>query len=385
MDELNGFQQRATLFADDLLAWFSRNGWGVLLAIIGGIAIALLLVAIRRWGHRRFCAHEPGSFAFIVGKLIGRTHLWFIFILAATLVVDVVAPPATLARLVTTLFTVAAVLQGAIWVRELILSLVERRAGAHHELGALGSAMGIIRLLVSAVIFAIALVLILDNLGVNVTGLVAGLGIGGIAIGLAAQGIFSDLFAALSILFDKPFRKGDSIQWDKVSGTVEEIGLKTTRLRSSTGEQVVISNANLLDKEISNFARLGWRQLTLNFGIIYQTDPEAADALRELARSIVESVDKCKLIRCGIVNFGSSSIDYELRFDVNSEVYEEIFSARHTIAIRLLKAFNERGIEIAYPTQTSFTAAPSGERVMPYPPVTMVATEGGGDPPGTPA
>ena len=384
MDELNALPQRLTLLANDMLAWLSRHGWSVLLAIVGAIAIALVLMAVRRWG-RKLGADEPGSLAFIIGKLIAKTHLWFIAMLAAMLVVDVVSPPATVARLAVSLFTIAAVLQGAIWVRELVLSLVERRAGAHHELGALGSAMGIIRLLVSTVVFAIALVLILDNLGVNVTGLIAGLGIGGIAIGLAAQGIFSDLFAALSILFDKPFRKGDGIQWDQTSGTVEEIGLKTTRVRSATGEQVVISNANLLNKEIANFARIGWRQLTLNFGIIYQTDPAAADDLRELVRDLVESVDKCKLIRCGIVNFGASSIDYELRFDVNSDVYEEVFSARHTIAIRLLKAFNERGIEFAYPTQTSFTAAPSGEMIMPYPPVTMIATDGTGDPPGTPA
>src|SRR6201999_2371357 len=113
----------------------------------------------------------------------------------------------------------------------------------------LGSAVGIIRLLVSIAIFAIALIVVLDNLGVNVTGLIAGLGIGGIAIGLAAQGIFADLFAALSIIFDKPFRRGDSIKWDAVSGAVEAIGLKTTRIRSVNGEEVVISNTNLLSKE----------------------------------------------------------------------------------------------------------------------------------------
>ena len=114
--------------------------------------------------------------------------------------------------------------------------------------------MAIIRLLVSVALFAIAIIVILDNLGVNVTALVAGLGIGGIAIGLAAQGIFSDLFAALSILFDKPFRRGDSIQFDETAGTVERIGLKTTRLRSLTGEQVVMANTKLLEREIHNFA-----------------------------------------------------------------------------------------------------------------------------------
>ena len=114
--------------------------------------------------------------------------------------------------------------------------------------------MAIIRVLVSVALFAIAGILILDNLGVNVTALVAGLGIGGIAIGLAAQGIFSDLFAALSILFDKPFKKGDTIRYDNSTGTVERIGLKTTRLRSLTGEQLIMANTKLLEREIHNLA-----------------------------------------------------------------------------------------------------------------------------------
>ncbi len=112
------------------------------------------------------------------------------------------------------------------WARELVLGIIEHRAGGLEANSGLGSAIGIIRLLVTIAIFSIAIVVVLDNLGVNVTGLVAGLGIGGIAIGLAAQGIFDDLFSALSIIFDKPFRRGDSIRWDTTSGTVENIGLK---------------------------------------------------------------------------------------------------------------------------------------------------------------
>ena len=126
--------------------------------------------------------------------------------------------------------------------------------------------MAIIRVLVSVALFAIAIIVILDNLGVNVTALVAGLGIGGIAIGLAAQGIFSDLFAALAILFDKPFRRGDTIRYDNSVGTVERIGLKTTRLRSLTGEQMVMANTKLLEREIHNLADGRSRRLTLTFG-----------------------------------------------------------------------------------------------------------------------
>ncbi|RZI38408.1 mechanosensitive ion channel, partial [Herbaspirillum sp. HC18] len=133
--------------------------------------------------------------------------------------------------------TVASVFQAAIWARELILGTIEHRTQSEHYSGeALLSAMGLIRLLVTAVLFAIALVVVLDNLGVNVTGLVAGLGVGGIAIGLAAQGIFGDLFAALAIIFDRPFRRGDKISYGNTSGVIESIGLKSTRIRAFTGE-----------------------------------------------------------------------------------------------------------------------------------------------------
>ena len=129
------------------------------------------------------------------------------------------------------MFVISAAFQAAVWARELVLGYVEHRVGADEQHSTLGSAVGIIRLLVTVALFAIAIILILDNVGVNVTGLIAGLGIGGIAIGLAAQGIFSDLFAALSIIFDKPFRRGDVIRIEGVQGHVEDIGLKTTRIR----------------------------------------------------------------------------------------------------------------------------------------------------------
>ena len=213
---------------------------------------------------------------------------------------------------------------------------------------------------------AIALLMILDNLGVNVTGLIAGLGIGGIAIGLAAKGIFDDLFSALSIIFDKPFRVGDAIKWDQTSGSVESIGLKTTRVRAVTGEEVVISNTNLLNKELHNLARLDRRRNILTIGVIYQTAPDICAEIPAILKQIIESHDKCTMVRCGMIGFGDSSLDFEVQFDVHSEVYNEVFDARSAIGISILKTFNDRGIEFAYPTQTTFTSAPDGRMIMPY-------------------
>jgi len=299
--------------------------------------------------------------------VLAQTKFLFMVVLAAHLVAGYAYAPVEVSHTIRFLFVIALALQAAHWLRELILGLVERRA-AHGEAdhSALGSALGIIRLLVTIALFAIAIILILDNLGVNVTGLVAGLGIGGIAIGLAAQGIFSDLFAALAILFDRPFRRGDSIRWDKTSGTVEAIGLKTTRVRALTGEEVVISNANLLNKELHNMARLDRRRIVQTLGVTYQTPPETCERIPDMVRTIVEGHDKCTLVRCGMTGFGASSLDFELQFDVHSQVYDEVFATQSRVFIAILKAFNDAGIEFAYPTQTSFTAAPDGRLVMPY-------------------
>jgi small-conductance mechanosensitive channel len=215
-------------------------------------------------------------------------------------------------------------------------------------------------------LFALAIIVILDNLGVNVTALVAGLGIGGIAIGLAAQGIFADLFAALAILFDKPFRRGDTIRYDTSTGTVERIGLKTTRLRSLAGETLVMSNTQLLDREIHNFAGGYSRRTTFNFNIIYQTDPDLLEQLPEIARGVVKQRTGCTFVRCAITALGASSVDYELIFDSATVDADMVGADRTAIAVNLLRTFARHGIEFAYPTQTTFTAAPDGTMIMPY-------------------
>jgi small-conductance mechanosensitive channel len=266
------------------------------------------------------------------------------------------------------LFIIAATLQAALWARELVLGVIEHRAGAMEASSGLGSAIGIIRLLISIVIFAIAIVVVLDNLGINVTGLIAGLGIGGIAIGLAAKGIFDDLFSALSIIFDKPFRRGDSIRWDTTAGTVETIGIKSTRIRAVTGEEVVISNTNLLSKELHNMARLNRRRIVQPFGLVYQTSPELCARIPAIVGEVVASVDKCVLVRCGMTGYGPSSLNFEFEFDVKSEVWQKVFDGRSQVLIALLQRFNSEGIEFAYPAQISFTAAPDGTLIMPYPP-----------------
>lgn len=349
--------------------WVSDHALEITVAASIGTAIYLSLAYLQRRA-RIFSEKQPDrlSLAAIIARTLSKTKQYFLFMVAVRLVVGFSQAPAGVLMVVSFLFTVACAFQGAIWLREIILGMIERRALASEDAGSetLANAMTLIRLLVTVVVFAVAAIMVLDNLGVNVTGLIAGLGIGGIAIGLAAQGIFSDLFAALSIIFDKPFKPGELIGFDNTTATVEKIGLKSARMRSVTGEEIIISNTNLLSKEIINYTRLNRRRTRYTIGLVYQTPPEHARQVPSMLRAIVEQADGV-FIRCGFVGFGASSIDFELDFDVMSSDFEQVFEARHRIGIAILERFNAEGLEFAYPTQTSFTAAPDGRFVLPYP------------------
>ncbi|UUR08476.1 mechanosensitive ion channel family protein [Sphingomonas glaciei] len=350
-----------------LLDWLTAN----LESLALGLAVALGLVGVmliaRAIGHR-IVAGDPGATTWkgVVGRVLSRTGVLFMAAAALEIVLNYAEPPAGVAHLFHNAFIIAFALQAAVWARELILGVIGARVGERPGETTLGNAMGVIRVLVSVAVFAIAMVVILDNLGVNVTALVAGLGIGGIAIGLAAQGIFSDLFAALAILFDKPFRRGDTIRFDTTTGTVEKIGLKTTRLTSLTGEQVIMANTKLLEREVRNLAAGHERQETLRFGLTYQTPPEKLERVADIAREVVEAQEGCTLHRCVLVALGSSSLDHELLFRHTGLDADILFAKRAAIIIALLRRFAEEGIDFAYPTQTTFTAAPDGTLVMPY-------------------
>ena len=309
---------------------------------------------------------DHAAMASIIARTIARTGKFFRVMAAIELVNGYANAPAPLARTIDVLFTIAVVLQAAVWLREIILGLIERRAsdsGGEHE--TLQSAMVLIRLLVSFAVFAIAAIVILDNLGVNVTGLIAGLGVGGIAIGLAAQGIFSDLFAAISIIFDRPFKRGDTITYDTTTARVERIGMKSTRLRALTGEEKIISNSKLLEKEITNNTLSVYRRVVFLISLVYHTPTETAARVPDILREIVER-EGAEFIRGGFHSFAPSSLDFQLVFDVQSEDVDEMFTARHAIGLGIAKRFAEEGIEFAYPTQTTYTAAPDGTLVMPY-------------------
>ena len=288
--------------------WIQTHWLQIIIAVAAAAVIIVALHFLRRLGHK-LCNLRPGAAGWgtVFGHAIVKTGNFFIVMVAAQLVAGYANAPHEVAATITFLFTISAVFQAAIWAREIILGGIEHRTHSEHYSGeAIGSAMGIIRLLVTFALFAIALIVVLDNLGVNVTGLVAGLGVGGIAIGLAAQGIFADLFAALAIIFDRPFRRGDAITYDTSSGTVEAIGLKSTRIRAATGEERIISNKNLLDKEILNNSQRDYRRCQFKLGLVQWTSVEKMEKLPEMLEEVIEGCGR-KFVRAGFIGFGEAS------------------------------------------------------------------------------
>jgi small-conductance mechanosensitive channel len=358
-----GFSSHYSLFAE----WIRTNALELTIASAVGFAVYLILSWIKRKAAAIALKRgDDGAITTIAWRAISRTKRFFRIMLATEMVNEFANTPPPLSKIILSLFTISIVIQVAIWLREIILSLVERRAqqsGTEQE--TLQSAMTLIRLAVSFAVFAIATIVILDNLGVNVTGLIAGLGVGGIAIGLAAQGIFSDLFAAISIIFDRPFKRGDTVTYGTTTARVEKIGMKSTRLRALSGEEKIISNSKLLEMEITNNTQTVYRRVSFVLNLVQHTPPKLAAKVPEILREIVEAHDG-EFIRAGFTTFAPSSLDFQLSFDVPSEDLDVMFATRHTVGIAIVERFAKEGIEFAYPTQTTYTAAPDGTLVMPY-------------------
>ena len=214
-----------------------------------------------------------------------------------------------------------------------------------------------IGVVINAVIWALVTLLTLDNLGIDITALVAGLGIGGIAVALAVQNIFGDLFASLSITLDRPFVVGDFLIVDAVRGTVESIGIISTRLRSLDGEQIVMPNSDLLSSRVRNYGRMLERRVLFRTAVTYETPIEALERVPRLIRDIVEGQGDTRFDRSHFAAHGAASLDFETVYYVRSPDYNRYMDVQQAINLRLHREFQKLGIEFAYPTQKVFVAS----------------------------
>lgn len=234
-----------------------------------------------------------------------------------------------------------------------LIDYVAKIMGEKIELGA-GTGLPVFSRLLKFAAWGLAFLVVLSNFGFNVTSLIAGLGIGGIAIALAAQNVLGDIFASISLSVDQPFKIGDYIQSGDVSGVVENIGIKTTRIRTLSGEEVSIPNATLTSSEIYNYTRIAKRRTTIGVGATYDTPSEKLKKIPNILKEIVENIEKTEVVRSHFRSMGDFSLNFEVVFYSLSNEYDELLKKEEEVLYKIFDTFEKEGIEIAFPTQTVY-------------------------------
>ncbi|NIR52206.1 mechanosensitive ion channel [candidate division KSB1 bacterium] len=291
----------------------------------------------------------------LVVDLLNRVSSFFLISIAIFGGSQALVLPTKVTGIIRTLVIIGFLFQAAIWGNGLIVYWIERfRKEKMEEDPATATTITALGFVGKLLLWVIILLLALDNLGIDVTGLIAGLGIGGIAIALAVQNILGDLFASLSIVLDKPFVIGDFIIVDSYLGVVKHIGLKTTRVQSLSGEQLIFSNSDLLNSRIRNFKRMYERRVVFSLGVIYQTPHEKLERIPGMIRKIIEEQEQARFDRAHFKEYGASSLVYEIVYYVLTPDYNMYMDIQQSINLTIFKRFEEEGIEFAYPTQTLF-------------------------------
>ena len=354
MDEILDPEEVIETFVNTVMG-NSLEEWTI--AILAGLATFLVLQIARRFVLQRlarlvFRRRQNAERATLL--LVRQTKFLFMLVVSIYVGSRLLAMPESVSRSISLAAGIAFIIQLGIWSHALIDGILARRRadGLADDAGS-GTTLNVVGLIAKGVVWTIVLLLVLDNLpGVQVTTLIASLGIGGIAIGLAVQNILGDLFASLSIALDKPFVIGDFIIVGDYRGTVEHIGLKSTRIRSISGEQLVFGNGDLLGSRIQNFKRMVRRRVAFKVGVTYETTPEQLLAVQGKLREIVEAQENTTFDRAHFQEFGDFSLNFEVVYFVEEPDYVVYMDTQQAINLEIMRYFRETGIEFAYPTQT---------------------------------
>jgi small-conductance mechanosensitive channel len=330
--------------------------WAVAVAVAFVVFVGLRLAkAILMRRARTLADRFASSWGTAVADVFQNTKLWFLLIIALYGGSLLLVFPEKTGKVIESVTIVALLLQAAIWGNSLLTFSISRYVRQRMESDAASvTTITAIGFLSRLALWTIVVLLALENVGIDVTALVAGLGIGGIAVALAAQNILGDLFASLSIVLDKPFVLGDFIIVGDQLGTVEKIGLKTTRLRSLSGEQLIFSNNDLLQSRIRNYKRMQERRVLFSIGVTYQTPYEKLVAIPAMLREAVQAQEQIRFDRAHFKDFGASSLNYEVVYFVLSANFNVYMDIQQAINLLLVQRFEEQGIDFAYPTQTLF-------------------------------
>jgi small-conductance mechanosensitive channel len=314
----------------------------------------LILWLIRKFSAARFKRSTAGSQARLlrlITYVLGNTTQLFFLAVSLYAALQVLNLPQKFERGAARAVSLLILLQVGFWAgRALRFYLDEKEAerGADHTFA---GSIAIVNFIARVLIWSLLLLLALENLGVNITALLAGLGVGGVAVALALQNVLGDLFASLSIALDKPFTVGDSLTIDAFVGKVERIGIKTTRLRSESGEQIILSNADILRSRVRNFGGLAEQRVLTALRVAYDTPPDKLKALPALLENIVREQSAVRFERCHLRGLGESALLYELSFFVQQPAINSVLDIQQTVNFRIIDELRALGVEFAYPTQ----------------------------------
>lgn len=329
------------LFGNPVEDWILAIGLGL------GTFTLLLLVrrSIRGHARRYAVAAELPRGVRLVMTLVGRTQVATLFALSVIAASKYLELGRRAERVTTGLIIVLIGLQVGIWLNAALrFYLKESREGGHSATSA--TTINIVEFVAKLLIWTLVVLVTLDNLGVNISAALTGLGIGGVAVALAVQNILGDLFASLSIAFDKPFVVGDTIAVDSLTGAVEAVGIKSTRLRSITGEQIILANADLLKSRVKNWGRIGFRRRVFTFRVAYDTTVDKLKELPDAVRAVVEAQERCRFERCSLRNLSEIALEYEVAFVSEDPTFDHLIAVEETIYLGLLSILAARGIEI---------------------------------------
>lgn len=343
----------------EMLVWGNTlAAWGVALMVAAGIAAGIYFARAVVLARLHLLADRgllPFCVVVILDVLRNETRALVIFVVAVFIAGQTLALPENIAAILQHAAMFALILQGALWLTaafSLWISEHRRRILLQNP-GAAGS-VGVMKFIVYLLIWATALLLFLDSLGVNITALAAGLGIGGVAVALALQSILGDLFSSLTIVLDKPFVVGDFVNLGEHMGTIESVGLKTTRIRSLSGEQIILSNSDLLSSRIRNFGRMQERRIIFSLGVTYDTPREKLKMIPQIIRESIAAAGNTRFDRSHFKTYGAFSLEFESVYYVGTAEFNAYMDIQQNINFLIHERFEQEGIRFAFPTQTVF-------------------------------
>ncbi len=338
------------LYGNPLREWTTS-----IVILVGVLALLFAVRYLLRQRLRKLVVATDSRVFKVARHVVGQSKAWFLLLIALNVSLRSIDAGDAFDTIFGRLLVIGTAVQLGIWTVAGLgrFMLLRREEQLEVDAGAV-AAMDLVGFLIRAGVWGIVFLLVLDNLGVNITALVAGLGVGGIAVALAAQNIISDLFASLSIVLDKPFVLGDFLAIDDLYGNVEKVGLKTTRIRSLSGEQLVISNNDLLNSRIRNYGQMVERRIVFQLGVIYQTSHEKLEQIPSIIEDIIVKQESARFDRAHFQSYGDYSLNFEIVYYVESSDYKLYMNIQQSVNLEIFRRFGEAGIEFAYPTQTLF-------------------------------